>query len=108
MTLPLLLPWSTPSSTPSQEDNDTVLVSNRSADAIDDVGHAPLWGLPPPLSTYDDEDHHHVIMSPQAARSLPRHRRVYAALVLSLLASLVLAVAIGFTAPALSPVQTNE
>ena len=113
LTLPTPLLLSTPSTTPSQEDDETVLVSNRTASAMND---SPLMGdekndfLLPPSPSYGEEGDHHVIivMSPRASRFLPRCKHILAVLALALLAALVVAVAIGFSAPDVSPVQTEE
>ena len=114
LTLPTTLPLSMSSKTPSQEDDETVLVSNRTASAIVDAGHSPLLAdeeknyLPLFAPSYDEEDDHHVIMSHRAARFLPRYRRILLVLALALVAALVVAVAVGFAAPGVSPVQTDE
>ena len=113
LTLPTPLLLSTPSTTPSQEDDETVLVSNRAASAMHD---SPLMGdekkdfLLPPSPSYGEEGDHHVIivMTPRASRFLPRCKHILEVLALALLAALVVAVAIGFAAPDVSPVQTEE
>ena len=87
-----------PSPTPSQRDDNAILVSN---------GAAPLLSSP----SYDSENNRHEIMSPRASRSSSffcRYRRILLVLALALVAALVVAVAVGFAAPGVSPVQTDE
>ena len=92
------LQLSLPSPTPSQRDDNAILVSN---------GAAPLLSSP----SYDSENNRHEIMSPRASRSSSffcRYRRILLVLALAIVAALVVAVAVGLAAPGVSPVQTDE